>query len=100
MSSLSNIAYKKFKKNKLGILGLSVIFITFIISLFGVPFFTDSTPYANQMNIELATLAPAQTVSILKIPNPQEKTSVLHDVFIGKKSDYSFLRSLFWTLLY
>lgn len=88
MSSLSNIAYKKFKKNKLGILGLSVIFITFIISLFGVPFFTDSTPYANQMNIELATLAPAQTVSILKIPNPQEKTSVLHDIFIGKKSDY------------
>lgn len=75
MSSLTNIAFRKFKKDKLGLFGFSIIAVTFLVSLFGVSFFPDSSPNANQMNIELATLSPGSTVKIMLVPNLEKSSS-------------------------
>jgi peptide/nickel transport system permease protein len=89
MNSLTKIAFGKFKRDKLGILGFSIIVITFLVSLFGVPFFPDSSPNANQMNVELATIPPGESVQILKIPNKKNNSSFFYDFFVGEESSYS-----------
>jgi peptide/nickel transport system permease protein len=88
MSSLTNIAFHKFKKDKLGLFGFYIIAVTFLISLFGIPFFPDSSPNANQMNIELATLSPNESVKIMLVPTQEKTTSFLYRVFIGKESSF------------
>jgi peptide/nickel transport system permease protein len=89
MSNLTNIALQKFKKDKLGLFGFSIIVITFLISLFGVSFFPDSSPNANQMNIELATLSPNESVKIMLVPNLEKSSTLFYDFFIGKESSFT-----------
>ena len=57
MNSLSHIAWRKFKKNSLGVFGLIIITIAVIISFLGYVIFPDSTPYSNQMHLELSKKA-------------------------------------------
>ena len=51
MSSLSNIAWKRFRKDALGIGGLLVILLTIFVSIFAYVLATDGSPYANQMHL-------------------------------------------------
>ena len=60
MSSLSNIAWYKFRRNPLGVLGLTVIFIAFIVSIIGYTFLPDSTPFSNNMHLELSKKEPGR----------------------------------------
>jgi peptide/nickel transport system permease protein len=89
MSSLTIIALRKFKKDKLGLFGFSIIAITFLISLFGVSFFPDSSPNANQMNIELATLSPNESVMIMLVPNLEKTSTFFYDFFVGQESSFN-----------
>jgi len=89
MSSLTNIALRKFKKDKLGLFGFSIIAITFLISLFGVSFFPDSSPNANQMNIELATLSPNESVKIMLVPNLEKTSTFFYNFFVGQESSFT-----------
>ena len=68
MSSLSHIAWKKFKKDALGFGGLFLIVITILLALSAYWIAPDKSPYANQMHLELATQKPGFSVQILKLP--------------------------------
>ena len=68
MSSLSHIAWKKFKKDTLGIGGLFFIVITTFLALSAYWIAPDKSPYANQMHLELATQKPGFSAQILKLP--------------------------------
>lgn len=66
MSSLSNIAWRKFTKDALGVAGLLVIALTVFVSLFAYLIAPDGSPNANQMHLELATQKPGFTVQMLQ----------------------------------
>ena len=66
MSSLSHIAWKKFKKDALGIGGLLIIFMTTLSAITAYWIAPDKSQYANQMHLELATQKPGFSVQILK----------------------------------
>lgn len=68
MSSLSHIAWKKFKKDALGMGGLLLIVLTTILAFSAYWIAPDKSPYANQMHLELATQKPGFSVQILKLP--------------------------------
>ena len=51
--SLRKQTWKKFKKNKLGMLGLFLILFATLISILGYLITPDSTPFANDQKPEL-----------------------------------------------
>ncbi len=82
--SLNNLAWKKFKNDKLSLISLCYILFLVFISVFAVFISTDSSPNANEMHIELATQNPLTTVLFLDIPNNKSiDISFLQTVFIG-----------------
>ncbi len=85
--SVSKQTWIRFRKNKLGLFALSWILASTIISILGYTITPDSTPFANNQNLELAAQKPGFFVQILMIPseNPVEKTSLLQGVFFGYK---------------
>ena len=68
MNSLSQIAWSKFKKDILGVSALCAIVLAVVVSIFGYHIFPDSSPYANQMHLELSKQPPGFEVDIILIP--------------------------------
>ena len=84
MSSLNNIAWKKFKKDPLGYFGLLIILFSIFISLFVYFLVPDKSSYANQMHLELSTKPPGFNVLILKFPDIQKQNiSFFEKMFFG-----------------
>ncbi len=82
--SLNNLAWKKFKNDKLSLISVCYILFLVFISVFAVFISTDSSPNANEMHIELATQNPLTTVLFLDVPNNKSiDISFLQTVFIG-----------------
>lgn len=90
-SSLSALAWKKYKKNKLGLAALVWIAFSVIISIAGYLITPDSTPFANNQNLELATKKPGFGVKILKYKNnqPEIHTNFLKKLVSGQPLSYN-----------
>jgi peptide/nickel transport system permease protein len=89
MSSLSNIAWRKFKKDKLGVIGLFLIVLTTLIAVLGYSILPDSTPYSNKMNLELATQSPGFNTDVLLINKVGvEQFSFFNKMFFGQPSNF------------
>ena len=73
MSSLGHIAWKKFRKDKVGMFGLLLILLTTILAALAYLFSPDNSPYANTMHLEIATQKPGFKVQILHLPKKQTK---------------------------
>ncbi|MEI6816025.1 MAG: ABC transporter permease [Bacteroidota bacterium] len=58
---------KKFKKNKPAVFGLWVIIISVVVSIFGYIILPDSSPNANEMNLQLNMLHPFTSVKVLMV---------------------------------
>jgi peptide/nickel transport system permease protein len=90
--SLSVQTWRKFKRNKLSLLGLWVIGASCIISILGYLITPDQTLYANDQKPELHIKAPGFSVKMLAALKNDEKVS--HNVFstmlFGRTADYSF----------
>ena len=85
MSSLSNIAWYKFRRNPLGVLGLSVIVIACAFSIIGYALLPDSTPFSNNMHLELSKQAPGFSTDVILIPNNEvKKVGFLQKMFVGQ----------------
>ncbi len=65
--SLNRIAWSRFKKDKMAL--VSLFFIVFLSMLSVIPyvFMTDKTEYASEMNLDISTLPPFSTISVLNI---------------------------------
>jgi ABC-type dipeptide/oligopeptide/nickel transport system permease subunit len=89
--SLSVLAWKKFKTNRLGFWSLIFICITVIITCLGYLITPDSTPYANDQCLELGTKKPGYSVIMLLVKKKQEPVSsnILQTMIHGKRSDYT-----------
>lgn len=68
-NSLSQLAFKKFKKNTTGVGSLFFIFICGCIALFCYALAPDKSTAANQMHLEIHSKPPGFSVNMLHIPN-------------------------------
>jgi ABC-type dipeptide/oligopeptide/nickel transport system permease subunit len=89
--SLSVLAWKKFKTNRLGFGSLVFICITVIIACLGYLITPDSTPYANDQYLELGTKRPGFRVMMLLVAKKQEPASsnFIQTMIRGKRSSYT-----------
>lgn len=89
MSSLSQIAWKKFKKDALGMAGLLLIALTTSLAITAYWIAPDNSPYANQMHLELAKQQPGFSVQILKLPKVHtESVSFIDALLYGIPNSY------------
>ena len=93
MGSLDYLAWQRFLKNKLSVVGLIFISISIVISILGYLIVPDKTPFANQQFLELTTQSPGFSVKMLKVRKNEKhtRTSVFSKMLNGKRNDYWFV---------
>lgn len=97
MSSLSQIAWKKFKKDALGMAGLLLITLTTVLAITAYWIAPDKSPYGNQMHLELATQQPGFSVQILKLPKAHTASvSFMDGLFYGSPNPYQEIPIAEW----
>ncbi len=96
--SLSQLAWRKFKKDKIAIISSVMILLATITCILGYVITPDSTPNANEQILELTTKKPGFTVTILKIRknSASESQNFITTMLFGKKSDYTPLPIVNW----
>jgi ABC-type dipeptide/oligopeptide/nickel transport system permease subunit len=89
--SLSLLAWKKFRADRLGFGSLLFILLMAFISILGYLITPDSTPYANDQCLELGTKKPGTTVLMLRVKKnqPPVHSGFLTTMIYGKRNDYS-----------
>lgn len=89
--SLSNLAWRRFRKNKLAFSSLIFIISVAVISTLGYLVTPDSTPFANEQFLELTTKKPGFSVKILLITKNEKPSgyNLFKKMIWGKKSKYS-----------
>jgi len=91
--SLNQLAWTRFKHNKLAMLSLSFVIFTTLLSIFGYTFVSDNTPKANRQILEISMLTPGTSVSFVKIKKTQQLSNrnFFTELLIGKKSEYNIV---------
>ncbi len=89
--SLSSLAWKRFKRNKLSYISLIFILVTIVISILGYLVTPDSTPFSNQQYLELTVRKPGSTVKMLLVKKEMDKSI--------SSNSYSFI-GLFRKMIY
>jgi peptide/nickel transport system permease protein len=87
----SYYVWKRFKKNKLALFGLVIIFISFLISILGYSIMPDNTPMANEMSLQLTTRKPGFKIKTLLVRknNQIPDKGFFHNMFFGKESEFT-----------
>jgi peptide/nickel transport system permease protein len=88
---LSDIEWKRFKRNPLSVIGLAIIFLATIISILGYTITPDSTPYANDQKPELHTKPPGFTIRMLKVKKNDyiPHTNFFEKMLFGEPLDHT-----------
>lgn len=96
--SLSQLAWRRFKKNKIAIGSSLIILLAIAICILGYLITPDSTPNANEQILELTTKKPGFTATILKMRknNENESQSFISTMLFGKKSDFTPVPIINW----
>ncbi len=96
--SLSALAWRRFRKNRIGFGSLIFIGITVLIALLGYLISPDSTPYANDQYLELGLKKPG--TSVVFLPVKLDAKPVRHNMFyrmlFGQKSCYTNIPISSW----
>ena len=84
--SLSSLALRRFKRNRLAMTAFFVILFAVVIAVLGYLITPDDSPFANRQSLELATKKPGFEVLILKrkMNKPTEAVSVFHKMLYGQ----------------
>lgn len=86
--SFSQIAFKKLRKNTLGVLSFSVIVLAGLISIFSYLFAADKTENANRQDLSIAYAPIGYQQKTIEIPLPNYEGKMhFADYFFGKKID-------------
>jgi peptide/nickel transport system permease protein len=82
------LAWRRFRKNRLGFGSLIFIGITALIALLGYLISPDSTPFANQQYLELGLKKPGTAVMFLpvKLDEQPVRNNIIHKMLLGQKS--------------
>ena len=88
--SLSHQAWQRFKKNKIALVGSSIILLSILVAILGPLIQPDSTPDANEMSLQLTTKKPGFTVNMLRVAKNQDKISsnIFHKMVFGEPRPY------------
>lgn len=89
-SSLSKLAWQKFLKNKLALAATVYIALITLISILGYLITPDSTPFANNQILEIATHKPGSKLSFLLVRKNEieDHKNILQRMFIGEKNAF------------
>ncbi len=90
-ASLSKIAWNRFVKNKLSFGAMLIVLFFILCSILAYLITPDSTPFANDQYLELATKKPGFSVNMLKIRKnePDENFNFLNKMLYGERSKYT-----------
>lgn len=88
--SLSSLAMRRFKRNKLAMGALFFIIFTSFVAIIGYLITPDSTPFANNQSLELATKKPGFSVLILnrRLNKPSIEISMFHKMLYGAPKEF------------
>ncbi|MGZ3904365.1 MAG: ABC transporter permease [Bacteroidia bacterium] len=87
------MAWKRFKRNKLAMVGLGAIIISAIIFVAGYLITPDITPDCNDQKPELQIKPPGFSIRLLKIRKNEESHHVnkISQMLFGQQSDFSYV---------
>ncbi len=85
-SSLSSLAWKRFRQNPLGIGSLIFICTVLLIAVFGYLITPDPTPFANDQHLELGLKKPGYKATFIQLPREPmpEQHSFIRNLFMGR----------------
>jgi len=85
--SLSQLAWRKLRRNKLAMSGVGIILLAVLISLFGSLIRPDKTINANDQMLQLARKSPGFSAQLLSVTKNKEieKTPVWNRLLLGGK---------------
>lgn len=90
-NSLTQLAWKRLKRNRLAMMGLTIICISILVALLGALIRPDNSPMANDMMLQLTTQKPGFSVKMLRVKkNAEEHSPGLFGMMLfgGKESEY------------
>jgi peptide/nickel transport system permease protein len=84
--SLQAIAWRKFRRNRQGMILLCFLVIVTIVAILGYLITPDNTPYANKQVLEVRLMKPMSKVSFLQITknHPVEKRNFIQRMLYGQ----------------
>lgn len=85
-TSLTKIAFQKFKKNHWGVFSFSFLVLCVLVAIFAYVIAPDNSQNANQMHLSIHSKSPGFTVKMLTIPSKKESKNTFSSFFFGKKS--------------
>lgn len=85
-TSLSELTWQRFKKEKEGVFSLVFIFCIILIAILGYLITPDSTPHCNHQQLEIALYKPGSSVRMLQLRPEQEisKVGIFHKMLFGQ----------------
>ena len=89
--SLSALTWKRFKKEKLGILSLVFLCLVFLTAILGYLITPDKTPYCNAQHLEIALQPPGFSTYFLNTPKeqPVKNIGIFRKMLFGQPAQYN-----------
>jgi len=91
--SLSTLTWKRFKKEKLGMISLVFLCLVFLMTILGYLITPDKTPYCNDQHLEIALQPPGFSVYFLNTPKEMPagvlRATLLHTMLFGQLPQYT-----------
>lgn len=85
-TSLSQLAFQKFRKNFWGMLSVSFLILCVLIALFAYGLAPDNSENANQMHLSIHSKQPGFKVKMLTLPVTVQQQNGIHTFFFGNKN--------------
>jgi oligopeptide transport system permease protein len=91
-SSFWQSAWKRLRKNKGAMAGLTMIILSIFVAIFSYLIAPDHTPYANRIILEIGGEKPGFTQNFLLVKKTQLRTgNYLGQIFTGRYDQYDFI---------
>jgi ABC-type dipeptide/oligopeptide/nickel transport system permease subunit len=89
--SFTKIFWKKLRRNKGAVFGLSIIVMALLTAVFAYVLAPDATPDANRIIVEIAAKKPGYKQQFIKIEREQQNNSSVTDFLFGAEDRYQYI---------
>jgi len=89
--SFTKIFWKKLRRNKGAVFGLSIIVLALLTAVFAYILAPDATPDANRIIVEIAAKKPGYKQQFIKIEREQQNNTSVSDLFFGAEDRYQYI---------
>lgn len=98
LGSLSSLAWKRFRKDKLSMISLFFVALSIVLSILGYLITPDSTPYANAQHLEIAARKPGFSVDMLNVKNTKKNKhkGFFSKMIFGEENNYTSYPVFAW----